>query len=259
MCQRKRSFVGSPSESGLVMHMPKVPRRTSPRAEAVNIASGFVWCPGTMNTYYEPKFLPIASIPNKFACDRDSIFAAAADGRIKLWTYAEHWLDAISKAGIKERIDYVELAPQDAVPYRTSSSRSLSRAMVGDRVVIAGTAIDVPDGNLFVDAAQASKVFPLRPDPSALSPDDGSADDDDPSEEGLGDKEEENLWRTLGALALLVSESKPIFKHGDKPNANRIAQSVFDMLKAKSMNVNGLHLNSLEKRFAESVRKLARE
>lgn len=214
-----------------------------------------------MNTFYEPKFLPLTGIPNKFACDRDLIFAAAADGRIKLWTYAEHWLDAIKKAGIDERVDYVELAPQDAVGYRTSSVRALSRAMVRDKVVTAETAAEVPDGNLFVDVAQAKEVFPLRPEPSPLPlppPADlaPSEPEDDADDESLSDKEEKHLWKTIGALVLFVSDEKGGLTYGGKPNANRIAQRVFELLDAKKIPVAGLSVNSLEKRFAHGLERL---
>jgi len=204
-----------------------------------------------MNTFYEPKFLPMTGIPNKFACDRDLIFAAASDGRITLWTYAEHWQDAIKKAGIKERVDYVELDPEDAIRYRTSSIRSLSRARIQDRVVTAPSAVEVPDGELYVEVAQAASVFPRRPEPSP--PPIPAVPMSDPDDEPLGEKEEKHLWKTVGALVLFVSGKKGGLTYADKPNCNRIAQLVFDMLAAEGIPVAGLSVNSLEKRFSRAV------
>ena len=71
------------------------------------------------------------------------------------------------------------------------------------------------------------------------------------------DQQVDTLLRQIGALALVIAKTRSKFKHGEKPNANQIAEAVGEILDASpDLRVRGLKSSSIRKSIQQGIERL---
>lgn len=167
------------------------------------------------------------------ARDLDGLLEAGAEQRLKCYVIARAW--ALTTGG---RVSgYVGLPPETVLLARNHDHVLVGEGTVDGRPVQFKAKHEVLLGGLFVPAEAIEKLAN--------------------SDRVPGPKAEWNSERTVGALALYVAELAPALrKPNGEPNADAIAEAVYDLLNRNGLMDSGLSARAIQDRILQALRKL---
>lgn len=82
----------------------------------------------------------------------------------------------------------------------------------------------------------------------------------DSSKKGMKGVPIEGLYDALGVMAILLSETSPSLKYGDKPNFSQIKEKIKEKMEPKNMNILGdCKIENIDKALSDAYKQLMRK